>query len=58
MVMPMSASRAINTLVGLGILQEITGRKRDRVYVAWGLVGAIEDESGVEGDLVAQHPLF
>ena len=57
-VTPMSASRALDMLQSLGILQEITGRKRNRIYVAHDLVSAIEDDSEVEGDLMEQSALF
>jgi len=44
-VTPMSASRAIRLLVERDILREATGRQRDRVYLAHGIVKAVEDES-------------
>jgi Fic family protein len=44
----MSATRAIQVLVKFGILEEVTGRRRDRVYVAPGLVEAIEADTGVQ----------
>jgi Fic family protein len=44
----MSASRSIQALTELGILEEVTGRRRDRVYLAGRLVETIEAESGVE----------
>jgi len=54
----MSAARAIQLLCDLGILTEVTGRKRDRVYLAQGLVRAIESESGVEDSYANQPTLF
>jgi Fic family protein len=46
-VTSMSSSRAIEVLVERGILEEVTGRRRDRIYLARRLIHAIEDESGV-----------
>lgn len=43
-----SATRAIEVLVGHNVLQEITGRRRDRVYLARELVRAIEDDTELE----------
>jgi Fic family protein len=43
-----SATRAIEVLVEHGVLQEVTGRRRDRVYLARELVRAIEDDTDVE----------
>jgi Fic family protein len=57
-VTSMSASRAIDVLVTTGILEEVTGRKRDRVYVARGLVNAIEDDSSIEEELSRQSSLL
>jgi len=54
----MSATRAIQTLVELGILEEVTGRRRDRIYLARGLVEAIEADSGVEDNYTNAPTLF
>ena len=40
---PRSAQLNINKLVEAGILVEATGQKRNRIYVASGIVEAIED---------------
>ncbi len=53
----MSASRAIQLLCDLGILSEVTGRKRDRVYLARGLISAIDSDSGAE-DFIANQPML
>jgi Fic family protein len=57
-ISPMTVSRALTALAGEGIIEEITGRRRDRVYVAMGIIGAIEDDSGVEDTFVNQPTLF
>jgi cell filamentation protein, protein adenylyltransferase len=49
-VTAMSASRAIRSLCEHGILEEATGRQRDRVYVARAVVDAIETGIGLEND--------
>lgn len=54
----MSAGRAIQLLCDLGILEEVTGRKRDRVYLAQGLVHAVESESNVEDIFANQSALL
>jgi Fic family protein len=46
-VTAMSASRAIEVLSRHGIIHEITGRRRSRIYLARGLIQAIEGESGI-----------
>jgi ribosomal protein S25 len=46
----MSAGRAIQALTDRNILEEATGRRRDRVFVARRLLHAIEADSGVEDD--------
>jgi Fic family protein len=42
---PMTATRAIQVLVQHGILREVTGRRRDRLYLADEIVDAINAES-------------
>ncbi len=37
-----TAQANIDKLIGLGILEEVTGRKRDRVYVAWEIVNTVD----------------
>jgi cell filamentation protein, protein adenylyltransferase len=54
----MSAARAIQLLCDLDILEEVTGRRRDRVYLAQGLVQAIESESNLEDTFANQPTLF
>ncbi|HLF79983.1 MAG TPA: Fic family protein [Dehalococcoidia bacterium] len=44
----MTAARAIEVLEDQLLLEELTGRRRNRIYLAKGLIRAIEDESGVE----------
>jgi Fic family protein len=44
----MSATRAIQALAERNIIEEVTGRRRDRVFVARRLLHAIEADSGVE----------
>lgn len=46
----MSATRAIQALVDHNILEEVTGRRRDRIFVARRLLHAIEADSGVEDE--------
>lgn len=43
-VTPASASANITKLVGAGILREITGRTRDRIYLAQGILDLMGDE--------------
>jgi Fic family protein len=43
-----SATRAVQLLCSLGILAEVTGRKRDRIFLAERLIEALEAESDVE----------
>lgn len=57
-VTAMSAGRAIQLLCDLGILDEVTGRKRDRLYLARGLVEAIDADSDVEDSFANQPMLF
>jgi Fic family protein len=57
-VTAMSAGRAIQLLCDLGILDEVTGRKRDRLYLAKGLVEAIDAENNVEDSFANQPTLF
>lgn len=52
------ATRAIQTLVEHGILDEVTGRRRDRIYMARGLVQAIESETGALDAYINQPTLL
>ena len=52
-VAPASASRYVQQLVDAEILTEITGKKRDRLYLASAIVTAAGDDDEVEGE----HPL-
>jgi hypothetical protein len=44
----MSATRAVQALMDQGILEESTGRRRDRVFVVASLLEAIEADSNIE----------
>lgn len=54
----MSASRAIQVLVELGILAEVTGRRRDRIFLARQIIEAIESDSGEKDDDANLPTLF
>ena len=43
-VTPVSAQRSVERLVDLGILEEITGRQRNRAYLAPEIIGLINAE--------------
>lgn len=53
-----SASRAIQALCDLGMLTEVTGRKRDRLYLAEGLIEAIDADTGARDAITNQPTLF
>ncbi|HXH21821.1 MAG TPA: Fic family protein [Dehalococcoidia bacterium] len=57
-VTPVSATHAIDTLIERGILQEITGRRRDRVFLARTILRAIEDPTEVEREDANGPTLF
>ena len=57
-ITPVSAGRAIQILCDHGILKEVTGRKRDRLYLAEGLVEAIDADALVEESFANQPTLF
>jgi Fic family protein len=44
-VTPVTAKATIDKLVTAGILEEVTGRRRDRIYIAPGIIDIIEKDS-------------